>query len=347
MAMLFALLSACASQPVEDTPLDQKVAQLQKEFKFGAAQRAIENAAGDEQWTEQARQSLLAGNRKASAAYEQAVISEASNLQEEQSWAAANELYQGALRAYPESQALRDALNAFYISRDDFHRKQLLSYRVLRAKRLPEELKRLKLLSESGDPDKYQQGLDEASAIAEALLAEGQRLMARQKWRSAKNMLQLSKALREDERTDTALRVANTRVKPARAAKKLKPELKEVVPEAQRRVDEAAIAASLDRYRYSVAQKNLVDAQQHLNTALALNPDDSSLKREQARLEALITSDVNQRIEQGKYQYSLGDIDKAIDHWEYAYALSPDDEALRERLEKAHRFRSRYEQLKR
>lgn len=347
MAALFALLSACATQPVEQVPLDQKVAQLQKEFKFGAAKRAIENAPEDEQWSAQTRQTLLQSNHKASSAFEQAVISEASSLQKEQAWASANELYQGALKAYPESQTLREALNRFYISRDDFHRKQLLAYRILRAKRLPAELNKLKLIGESGDPDKYQQGLAEASDIAEALLAEGQRLMARKKWRSAQNMLQLSKDLRIDERTDTALRVVKTRVKPVRVVRKPKPQLEEVVPEAQLKIDEAAIAAALHRYRYAVQQKNLVSARQHLGSALALNPGDQELAKEQSRLAAIIETDVNQRIEQGKYQYSLGDIDKAIEHWEYAYALSPEDEALRERLQKAHRFRNRYEQLKR
>ncbi|MFK7730729.1 MAG: hypothetical protein AB8B48_03825 [Pseudomonadales bacterium] len=347
IAAMFVLLGACAIQPVEEVPLDQKVTQLQKEFKFGAAKRAIESAPEGEQWSAKARQKLLDNNRKASAAYEQAVISEASSLQKEQAWASANDLYQGALQAYPESQALRDALNTFYISRDDFHRKQLLAYRVMRAKRLPGELQKLKLIGESGNPDKYQQGLVEASDIAEALLAEGQRLMARKKWRSAKSMLQLSKALREDERTNTALRVAKTRVKPVRVVKKPKPRLEEVIPQAQLKVDEAAIAAALHRYRYSVQQKDLVSARQHLDSALTLKPGDPELAKEQSRLAALVETDVVQRIEQGKYQYSLGDIDKAIDHWEYAYALSPEDEALRERLQKAHRFRNRYEQLKR
>lgn len=347
MVVLLSVLTACASQPVEEVPLADKVAQLQKEFKFGAAKRAIENAAEDARWSEQARQKLLAGNIKASSAYEQAVISEALSLQKEQSWATANELYQGALKAFPESQVLRGALNEFYISRDAFHRKQLLAYRILRAKRLPDELQRLKLISESGDPDEYQQRLLEASSIAEALLAEGQRLMARKRWRSAQNMLQLSKALRDDERTNTALRVAKTRVKPVRVTRKPKPQLEEIVPAAQRLIDEKAIAAAMHRYNDAIQQKNLVDARHQLKAALALKPNDRSLSREQSRLEALIKTDVDQRIEQGKYQYSLGDIDKAIDHWEYAYALSPEDEALRERLQKAHRFRDRYEQLKR
>ncbi len=347
IAALVALLGACAVQPVEEVPLAEKVAQLQKEFKFGAAKRAIENAAEGEEWTAQARQELLQNNLKASSAYEKAVISEASSLQEEQSWASANELYQGALQAYPESQTLREALNTFYISRDAFHRKQLLAYRILRAKRLPEELKRLKMINDSGDPDRYQQGLAEASDIAEALLAEGQRLMAGKKWRDARNMLQLSRNLRDDERTNTALRVVKARIKPARVASKPKPLLEEVVPEAQLKVDEAAVAAALHRYRYSVRQKNLVNAKLHLDEALTLKPGDAALAKEQSRLAALIVTDVDQRIEQGKYQYSLGDIDKAIEHWEYAYALSPEDEALRERLQKAHRFRNRYEQLKR
>ncbi|MEM8498406.1 MAG: hypothetical protein AAF542_10320 [Pseudomonadota bacterium] len=347
IAALLALLGACAVQPVEELPLDQKVVQLQKEFKFGAAKRAIENAPEGEEWSAKARQELLQNNRKASSAYEQAVISEASSLQKEQAWASANELYQGALQAYPESHTLREALNNFYISRDDFHREQLLSYRILRAKRLPEELNKLKMIGESGDPEQYQLGLAEASDIAEALLAEGQRLMAGKKWRSARSMLQLSKNLRDDERTNTALRVVKTRVKPTRVAKKPKPLLEEVVPEAQLKVDETAIAAAMHRYRYSVQQKNLVNAKRHLDEAIILKPGDSKLEREQSRLAALIQTDVGQRIEQGKYQYSLGDIDKAIEHWEYAYALSPEDEALRERLQKAHRFRNRYEQLKR
>ena len=56
IAALLALLGACAIQPVEEVPLDQKVAQLQKEFKFGAAKRAIENAPEGEEWSAKAKQ---------------------------------------------------------------------------------------------------------------------------------------------------------------------------------------------------------------------------------------------------------------------------------------------------
>lgn len=347
MLIMLLVLGACAMQPKTPLSLQEKVAQLQAEFKFGAAERAINNA-DPELYDPDTKQQLLQSNTSAARAYEKRIIGEVAKLQDQQQWGEALARSRSALSAYPESDKLNEHSNTLFLARDQFLRKKLLAHRLLRAKRIPAERDNLRALADASAEarfiDRYQQLNAEADEIAEALLTEGQRRIAKKQWRSAREVLQLSQALREDERTSTALRVAKSNIKPKRRPKP-KPAAKPIKVEPV--IDTAAVEAALHRYRYAMQQQDLLAAQKHLSEAKQLNPDDAEIQRESKRLNATISTTVEQRVEQGKYQYSLGDIDKAIDHWEFALQLTPDDQALKERLQRARRFRDRYEQLKR
>ncbi len=344
------LLSACALQPKVEQSFEQKLAQLQAEHRFGAAKRSIERE-DSESLDRAQKQLLLAENDKSAVAYEQAVIASAAKLQRKNAWAEAGTELDQALSVFPESTALVGANNRYLEARDKFLRSALQAHRLMRARRIPGELESLNAISAAGGGPEYEASRDqllrESEATAEALLAQGQKLLANKRWREAKDVLTLSQRLQEDSRTETALRVAANNIKPQRSKRPKKPKTKPVPIEPENSVDSAAVAAAMHRYRYELQRKEFAQAREQIELARKLDPNDKSVAEEYKQFSALLNSNAKQHIEQGKYHYSLGDIDTAIQHWETAYALTPTDDALKERLQKARRFKSRYEQLKR
>lgn len=346
LLLLCAILSACALQPKVELSFEQQLKQLQNEMRFGTAQRSIERAELDTTLKE----ALLAENQALAGNYEEKVINTAKQQQKKNAWQDAGGTYKQALGQFPESRRLNTANSGFLVARDDYRRKMLLQHRILRAKRIPAELRNLEAITGAGgDQDFISMQLalsEEAEQTAEALLSEGQRLLASKRWKSAKTVLDLSQTLRADERTAIAVRLAKSNIKPPR---KQKPRVvaKKVQPAPEILVDESAVSAAMHRYRYALQTKDLVKARTQIELARQLKPDDEILQREETQFLSLLASNAEQNIEQGKYYYSLGDIETAIKHWEQAYALTPNDDALRERLQKARRFRDRYEQLKR
>ncbi len=347
--LLLCHLTACALQPEQDIGFDEKLAKLQGQSRFGAAERLIDSADPEMLGTEQ-REQLRTANSKAARQYEQAIIDEANILSDEESWGDAMALYETARSVFPESDRLFQEADKLLIKRDRYLRHQLLAHRVLRAKRLPEELENLQRISDASQSPKYIGELArlqaEADDVAEALLSSGQKLIARKEWRDARAILALAGTLKEDERIETALRVAQSNIKPRR-----KNTPKPVVaatpePDPEPVVDQEAVAKALQQFQSALQGNDFVSARQHLDTARQLDPDNDQVKQLMERLRRRTQTTVEQHIEQGKYQYSLGEIDQAINHWETAYELAPDNEALRERLLKARRFRDRYEQLK-
>ena len=346
LLLFCAFLSACALQPKVELSFEQQLKLLQNEMRFGTAQRSLERAELDTQ----SKEILLAENQAMASEYETKVINTANQLQRKNAWQDAGDTYKQALGVFPESERLNASNSRFLVARDDYRRKALLQHRILRAKRIPAELSNLEAITDAGgDKDFKTMKLalsEEAERTAEALLSEGQRLLAAKRWKNAKTVLDLSLALKPDERTATALRIAKTNIKPPRK-RKPRAVAKKEQPTPEIKVDESAVSAAMHRYRYALKTKNLVTARTQIELARQLKPEDETLKREQTQFLSLLASDAKQNIEQGKYYYSLGDIETAIKHWEQAYALTPTDDALRERLQKARRFRDRYEQLKR
>lgn len=348
--ILCLLLSACALQPKVELGIEQRIAQLQSEHRFGAAQRSIERES-TEVLADDKKQQLLADNAKQANDYERRIIALTSTQQQNEEWAKAGTELNRALSAFPESAPLVDAHNAYLEARDDFLRDALQAHREKRAQRIPDELESLSSISGAGGGPDYTASRDrlqkEAENTAVALLVSGQKLLAKKRWREAQKVLKLSKRLQEDSRTDTALRVAARNIKPLPSKRKTKPTNKPIVVEPENIVDEPAVAAAMHRYRYELQRKNFAQAKEHISKAQQLSPDDQNVAGEYRQFLSLLNSNAKQHVEQGKYHYSLGDIDTAITHWETAYALTPNDDALKERLQKARRFKTRYEQLKR
>lgn len=167
--------------------------------------------------------------------------------------------------------------------------------------------------------------------------------MAKSDWKAAKKLLRLSNSLREDERTDTALRVVSTKVKRV-VVRKRKP-VKPVVKNTPEVIDDGYESA-MRGYFSSLKDGQLLTAKQHIEKAVALSPNNEQSIQYKTSLDQLIDKTVGQHVENGKYLYSIGDIDSAIQDWQAAYKLAPNNEALKERLEKAQRFQDRYESLK-
>jgi len=353
LTFLICLLAACAQQPLSTLSTEQQVKLLQKADKYGAAARILESV--EPPTLESGKISALKKhNAEIAELFEQRVINDLGVLQKNAKWGEATALIDQSLGNFPESSRLDTAAKELKSARDTFQHNKLIEHRILRAKRLPGELENLHALDDaSSDPAlaaEYQRLLLESDATAEALLAEGQTLMAQKQWKRADQLLKLSFALRNDQRTSTALRLTKSNYSPKRrqrSAKRLGSDSAEMELQAVEFNSAQLAATAMRRYRELLQQNELAAARLELNRAEQLLTEDQQIQRETLRLDGLIASAVKTRVEQGKYEYSLGNMEQAIGHWEYAFALAPADEALKERLEKARLFKERYEKLKR
>lgn len=366
LTLAFSLLGGCVITPkVENIP--EKITSLEAEHKYGAALRTIEKAllilatqtpttTSSPQATDQQSQLSAEGleSRRiditlAAAQYELNTIKKAQNLAEKSEWTEATAIYHAALLHFPESTTLADASSKLNAARDAQKRKLRLKYRQSRAKIINAEIANMQQLVDAAPNDPSSQTelsrlVDEQRTTAEALLVEAQLMMAKSQWPQAKVLLALSNALRKDQRTDTALRVLNTKFKPTPSRKKRK-RIRPVFV-AKPKVDSGLFDAEMRDYFAALTAGQLPKARKHIIQALELSPNNKQGLDQKASLDLLIKETVNRHVESGKYLYSIGDIDNAIKDWELAYSLTPDNEALKERLDKAQRFQTRYESLK-
>ena len=107
-----------------------------------------------------------------------------------------------------------------------------------------------------------------------------------------------------------------------------------------------ALTQIMTAYHAARHQGDLIFAQRKLKQALSLRPHSGNLATEQSALTAAVQKHVQEKLENGKYLYSMGEVDAAIAAWQIATALAPDDQSLQQRLERAQKFRQRYEELK-
>lgn len=339
LAATMLLLAACVTQPAEQLSFDEKLEQLITSHKYGAAQRLISSHAdiNEEQRTQ--HQDKL---QVEITAFEHQQRTNAEELRIAKRYGDAITLYQQALGNFPESMLLRDELQTLYSKRDDYVRDLRLSYLLDRADSISNELKMITAISDAKREDEQHKELlaqlnAERDRTALALLQEGQRRLAIKDIKPAIHYLNLSLKLKEDERTITALRLAKRQYKPKkprRVVVKSKPKLPSQL--------DISLAAYQDYLDNTELRKALVA----IRKAAKLAPDNSDIQAKKNKLNQRIDKIVNVAVEEGKFQYSQGNINAAIKSWQSAAVLAPYDDALKERLAKALRFRERYEALR-
>jgi tetratricopeptide (TPR) repeat protein len=339
LALLMLGLAACATQPKETLTFDEKFAQLKAEHKYGAAMRLLEANA---EFTTEQRESEQESLGKTIVEFEKQQHTQASQLQKQKQYGDAIALYQQALLNYPESLALREHLQGLYSQRDNYVETLQLTYLVDRAKSLEKELATVAAISDAQRENTEKKALldrlhAERDSTALALLQEGQRRLALKEIKPAMHYLQLSQRLKADERTETALRLAKRQQKP-RKVRRVVAKPKPVAP--------SELDVALSAYQDYLDNNQLRKALLEIRKAVKLAPEDSNIRARKVALDKRIDKLVDVAIEEGKLQYSQGNINAAIERWQAATVLAPYNDALKERLAKAIRFRERYEALR-
>lgn len=352
-----ALVCGCATAPQtrQYDSLSQHVDALVQAHEFGAALRIIDKNASTDSNPE-LRITLREQTIQAARRYEQDSIDAAARLQESDQWGASLALYEQRLQHFPESRRLADAAAIARRERDEFVHQTTVELYTRRAQRLNDEIISVQALRAASDEQiqlpmqLLESLLSERDTVASTLLAEGERLSARGQYPQAVKLLTLSRALRKDERVETALRVTQRKLRPrpvkasASAKASLGPAAKSKLVEElalQQKIRTATrkVGAALQENRLFVAKNELAALHK-------LDADNAETKRLQTRLDGLFAKVLTRRLEEGEYEYAQGNIDAAIRHWQVAQQIRPDDESLSERLEKAQRFKQRYEALR-
>lgn len=340
--LISAFFSACTTQPVEKVSFPEKLSTLQEQHKFGAASRLLKSDQHPEV-DKAEREKLIFQLKESIKIFERSTAKNASDMRNNGQWGNSIAIYEDALSAFPESLFLREKLQTLFSDRDEYTQRLQLAYLVDRAQVLNNEVATQHSISDAhrnnNELQKKLAGLyQERELTANELLKEGQRRLALGQYKNARRYLSLSQDLLADTRTETALRLAKRNIKPKRIKTKIiaKPKAPQQSP-----TDLAVVA-----YKQALENNELRNAFLEIRKATKLSPDSTDLREKKSVLQKQIGGLVDTAIEQGKYQYSLGNINAAIEHWQSAVTLAPFNDALKERLAKAKLFQRRYEELK-
>lgn len=356
------MLAGCATQLRTVSDLSAHVEQLTSEHHYGAARLSIGRfsapgtaAAHNTGQLDQLRKSVAA----AAARYESDTINAARELVTQDNWHAAQQMYHDAQRRYPESQALVNAQKEFKARRDAHIAHLRIIQYAEKAAYLNTEIKQLEKINAATPFNldakrELARQKDQRRLIASALLDAGERQLAAKNHTEARRYLTLSHNLIANAAAQQALRrlprPPKRRPKKAKTPAQPKP-IAVVAPVPVTRPDtnvdaDAEFKQALAAYRAARRQGDLRHAQYQLAQALTLQPSNSKLLEERKALATVVEKHVQQKLENGKSLYSVGEIDAAIAAWQAAAELAPQNQALQQRLERAQKFRQRYEELK-
>lgn len=131
-------------------------------------------------------------------------------------------------------------------------------------------------------------------------------------------------------------------------AQQLERELEKTAPRPRQKAQSApasALASALATLDEALAKNQLDAAQLQLKTLRAKYPGNTQVEQRSLRFEQQRQQFVTTALEEGRRYYSAGDLGKAIESWEAAYLLDPDNQDLRDRIDRAQRFRAKVESL--
>ncbi|MDX2458336.1 MAG: hypothetical protein QNL87_12595 [Gammaproteobacteria bacterium] len=292
--------------------------------------------------------------------YEKNIYSQARELQSGNDLLSAVELLSGALLKVPHSTALRELRNAIELERlkqlQTNEREQLIARAnyILGQQQLYHDQTNLKppSLGQRWENTRNQKG---AKELSEQLMWHGQQAMETDNPDLAKTCLQLSQALHKTPKVDALLANIYTEDEAHKQAATQKTNLAQ--KKAKRR-------KAQNREKKQQEQKNktevlLAEAQQALakddlqvaRAAVVQIPpsaiDDSKVLAIQDNLDQAVHVRVKKLTTKGDAQYRADNVLLAVRTWTEALSLDPDNQKLRERVERANKVLARLEELKR
>jgi tetratricopeptide (TPR) repeat protein len=287
------------------------------------------------------------------AEYEGSVLHEARVLAGEDNLIGAIAALDSALQNLPHSTMLNDYRRSVEMIRtqrlQDSARKQLLSraeYIVEQQELYQEQLN----LQPPGLGERWSNTLHqyEAAGLAAELLTCGKESLAEDDLETAQRCLVLAQAIAGGPEVETALEELDERL--------------DAVLDTQQK--QAQITRVRQEKKQAISRKNRTGGLLEL-TAQALEVGDLRLARVtfekipgrergsapvlamQERLDSAISPRVTELVKLGDRQYRADLVDKAIVSWQQALDLEPDNNAVQERLDRAHKVLARLEELKR
>jgi len=278
----------------------------------------------------------------ATAQFRAAAISDAQRLREQQHWAEADQRLLVALQQLPDDAVLKAEYASFDAQREKQRELAQHEFDLGYARGLPLLLQQARGVFELKPQDlntaAQLKTLQESSnAIAARLAQSARRLQREGDIAAAAQSMRLAAQLSGDaaqEQLAQQLEQAVTKsAQPAHQKAQRSPS--STLADALKAVDAALDANQLDAARSS------------LKMLQAKYPANAQVQLRTQRYETLRQTFVHNAIEQGKRYYSTGDLANAIDAWEAAYLLDPNNQDLRDRIDRAQRFRAKVESLQR
>ncbi len=356
--LVLLMLASCATQMRHGDDLSAHVGQQINSHHYGAALLSIDNFAASDTTAKQISQ-LRSDVSTAAASFEHDTIDAASTQVAQGNWHAAQLIYRRARYSYPESPVLSKAENDFAARRNAHVEYLRITQYAGKARYLNAEIAQLEQINAATPFNLHTkrelaQQRDLQQLIASALRNAGERQLAVNNYAEARRYLTLSNNLIASAATQAALQQVPLPVKQQliKTEVKAKPvAVKVATPELITRPDsnvdvDLEFKQALTAYYSAREQGDLLLAQRRLEQALSLQLHRSDLAVERDAFNTMLKKSVQEKLENGKNLYSMGEIDAAIAAWQTALALAPSDQALQQHLERAKKFRDRYEQLK-
>ena len=272
--------------------------------------------------------------------YVNRIIADSTTLREQDQWLSAIKLLNLALDKNPGEPRMTQAYTALKTEQQTISRTLQIALATNEAKTLPESMKLLQQLAavepESAQLNQQRQfTTDQIDYAQQLLLDEGKRLLSKKQWQQAHSVLSLAAPLRPSDEVNTALATADR-------------QLATITQRANRNADaqqQKTIRKQLSLLRSALA-RDLLNAAVDLGRALTPYENDPEVKKGLEELNTKVDQKVVELTASGQAFYSRGQLDNAIRDWQMALSLQPENADIKERLQRAQRFKANFDKLR-
>jgi len=276
----------------------------------------------------------------ATAQFHAAAISDAQQLREQQHWADADQRLLVALQQLPNDAVLKAEYASFDAQREKQREQAQHEFDIGYARELPLLLQRARAVFELKPQDlntaaQLKTLQESANSIAVRLAQSARRSQREGDIAAAAQSMRLAAPLSGDAAQE-------------QQAQQLEQELAKTAPPLQQKMQHpppVALTDALKAVDVALAANQLEIARASLKILQAKYPANAQIQLRAQRYETLRQTFVHDAIEKGRRYYSTGDLANAIDTWESAYLFDPGNQDLRDRIDRAQRFRAKVEAL--
>jgi hypothetical protein len=285
--------------------------------------------------------------------YEAAVFSDARALEKDNDLLGAVQLLSAALQKLPHSTLLRELRNTIEQARVEQLKTNEREQLVSRANFMIEQQKlyRHKINLESPSlAQRWEQSRNEKESreLSVKLLEHGQHAMQTGRLEIAENCLQLSSTLNPSPEADALLSEIRTMEKSREKVAQKQATLKKVQKQQKvKQKQENKTKVLVEETQQALAREDL----QVARAAFVQIPSSELQHKEVAAIQDNLNKAVNAHVKRlilaGDAQYRSDNVLGAIRTWTEGLSLDPDNQELRERVERANRVLARLEELRR